>query len=202
MTVRGVAQGLLVALAAGALLLFGAGPAAVADRDRPRPSPGDEASRPADPGARSGLRSLYPYLPPEPPPEPEPPPPPDVPAICLERSHIVCASKGEKTLRYFESGALWLSTLVAFGRPGYETPSGLWSVRVKDANAFSYEFNTPMPYSLEYDLVRGIYIHYSATYASVGPGYVGSHGCINIGDLSTAKSLFDRVPVGAAVYVY
>ena len=94
------------------------------------------------------------------------------------------------------------ATPVAFGRPGYATPTGLYAVRIKDANAWSYEFNAPMPYSLEYDLVRGIYIHYSATYAAIGPTYIGSHGCINIGSLATARTLFHRVPLGAAVYVY
>lgn len=105
-------------------------------------------------------------------------------------------------LWYVENGAVWLSTPVAVGRPGYETPTGLYSVRVKDANAWSHEFDVAMPYSLEYDLARGIYIHYSATFAAVGPTYVGSHGCVNVGDLAAAKALFDRVPVGAAVLVY
>ncbi|MCB1252573.1 MAG: L,D-transpeptidase, partial [Austwickia sp.] len=77
-----------------------------------------------------------------------------------------------------------------------------WSVKIKDPNAWSYPYSAWMPYSLEYDLVRGIYIHYSSTYGAIGPGYIGSHGCINIGSLDTARTLFNRVPLGAAVYVY
>lgn len=183
-----------VAMGAASLALGGGGGVARAATGVGPQSP-DERVRPVDPGLRAGLRAAYPYVPPA-------PVGPSVPAVCLQRPHIVCASKSEKTLRYFESGSLWLSTPVAYGRPGYETPTGLYTVRVKDANAWSWEFNAPLPYSLEYDLVRGIYIHYSSTYASIGPGYIGSHGCINIGDLTTAKTLFNRVPLGAAVYVY
>lgn len=198
MRVRQVVHSVLAVVAAGTVFGLGGVAHAVGGDPAPAPSPGEERARPADPSSRAGLRSAYPYVPPAPPPAPVP----NVPAICLQRANIVCASKSEKTLRYFERGALWLATPVAFGRPGYETPSGLYTVRVKDANAWSYEFNAPMPYSLEYDLTRGIYIHYSATYASIGPGYIGSHGCINIGNLATAKTLFNRVPLGAAVYVY
>ena len=190
------------------MLAIGSGPAAARDADPSGAGPanvaparvgaGAERAKAPAAGVRSRLSTTYPYVPPPPP----PPPAPDVPAICLQRPHIICASKSEKTLRYFESGALWLSTPVAFGRPGYETPAGLWSVKIKDPNAWSYPYSAWMPYSLEYDLVRGIYIHYSSTYGSIGPGYIGSHGCINIGSLETARTLFNRVPLGAAVYVY
>lgn len=197
--VRGFIHSALAAVAVGAVFAVGGLAQAASDPGGDRPDPGDARSRPVPP--RPGLRSAYPYVPPAPPPPPAPPTP-DVPSICLQRATIICASKAEKTLRYFEGGGVWLSTPVAFGRPGYETPGGLYAVQVKDANAWSYEFNAPMPYSLEYDLGRGIYIHYSSTYAAVGPTYIGSHGCINIGNLATAKTLFNRVAVGTPVYVY
>lgn len=91
---------------------------------------------------------------------------------------------------------------VRFGKPGYESPSGTWKVEKKTRNAWSYLFNVTLPFSLEYDLKRGIYIHYSQAWAEAGPSYPGSHGCVNIKDWATAEKLFNRVPVGTTVYVY
>lgn len=210
-SLRRVVRGVAAVVVAGALGGLSGGLAAASTDDGSRPAPPAERSAAPTPAPREPWSSTYPSPPPPPAPEPEPAPPPApptpplapaVPAICLQRPNILCASKAEKTLRYFERGALWLATPVAFGRPGYETPSGLYAVRVKDANAWSKEYDTAMPYSLEYDLARGIYIHYSPTFAAAGPGYIGSHGCVNVGDLEAAKTLFNRVPLGAAVYVY
>lgn len=132
-----------------------------------------------------------------------PAPQPVVPAICTSSPAIVCASITERTLRYYVKGSLDMSVEVRYGRPGYETPRGTWTLTAKDPNAWSHEFDAWMPWSLQYDLARGIYIHYSYAWAAAGDGpYAGSHGCINIKDWDAAKRLYERVPFGALVHVY
>jgi len=139
------------------------------------------------------------YVPPAP-----PKPVIEAPAVCFQKANIVCASKKEQLIRYFESGSLVMTIPARYGRPGYDTPTGTWTVKIKDPNAISYAFdNASMPYSLEYDLERGIYIHYSYAWAAAGDGpYVGSHGCINIKDWNAIKTLFYRAPIGTTVHVY
>lgn len=130
-------------------------------------------------------------------------PQPTVPAVCTSSPAIVCASISERMVRYYVKGSLDMSVEARYGKPGYETPRGTWTLRDKDPNAWSYEFDAWMPWSLKYDLARGIYIHYSYAWSAAGDGpYAGSHGCINIRDWDAAKRLYERVPLGALVHVY
>ncbi len=126
-----------------------------------------------------------------------------VPAICTQRAHVICASLGERRLRYFENGSEWLSAEVRYGRPGYETPKGTWRVTTKSPNAWwSYPYRVYMPWGMKYDDRIGLYLHYSSGFALNPETYVGSHGCIQIGDWETIKRLYHRAPVGTTVHVY
>ncbi len=126
-----------------------------------------------------------------------------IPAICTQRTRAICASLTERRLRYFENGKEWLSTEVRYGRPGFETPKGTWQITTKSPNAWwSYPYRVYMPWGMKYDDRIGLYIHYSSGFALNPETYVGSHGCIQIGDWETIKRLYQRAPVGTTVHVY
>ena len=76
-------------------------------------------------------------------------------------------------------------TPVSTGRPGYPTPTGVFSILGKDATHRSKKYNNAaMPYA-ERLTWSGIFLH-----AGDLPGYPSSHGCVHL-PLSFAKDLFE-----------
>lgn len=127
----------------------------------------------------------------------------DLPALCRLQQRIVCVAKNERTLRYLESGTEWLTAEVRFGRVGYETPTGTWSIATKDPSSWwSYPYKVFMPWGMKFDTTDGLYIHYSSGFALNPQGYIGSHGCVQLGDWETARKLYERVPVNTTVHIY
>jgi L,D-transpeptidase catalytic domain len=76
-------------------------------------------------------------------------------------------------------------TPVSTGRPGYPTPTGVFSILGKDATHHSKKYNNAsMPYA-ERLTWSGIFLH-----AGDLPGYPSSHGCVHL-PLAFAKDLFE-----------
>jgi L,D-transpeptidase catalytic domain len=76
-------------------------------------------------------------------------------------------------------------TPVSTGRPGYPTPTGVFSILGKDATHRSKKYNNAaMPFA-ERLTWSGIFLH-----AGDLPGYPSSHGCVHL-PLAFAKDLFD-----------
>lgn len=74
---------------------------------------------------------------------------------------------------------------VSTGRPGLVTSTGSFRVYMKDPNAYSYIYHSPMPLASFFD--GGIALH---EYEEV-PAYSASHGCVRV-----------PVPFAAEVYRY
>ncbi|QQR99639.1 MAG: L,D-transpeptidase [Austwickia sp.] len=127
----------------------------------------------------------------------------DLPAICRQQKNIVCIDKATRTLSYLENGQEWLSAEVRFGRVGYETPKGTWRVDTKAPDQWwSYPYRVFMPWGMKFDSKQGLYIHYSSGFALNPQTYIGSHGCVQLGDWETARKLYERVPVNTMVHIY
>ena len=76
-------------------------------------------------------------------------------------------------------------TPVSTGRPGYPTPTGVFSILGKDATHRSKKYNNAaMPFA-ERLTWSGIFLH-----AGDLPGYPSSHGCVHL-PLAFAKDLFE-----------
>jgi len=76
-------------------------------------------------------------------------------------------------------------TPVSTGRPGFPTPTGVFSILGKDATHRSKKYNNaPMPYA-ERLTWSGVFLH-----AGDLPGYPSSHGCVHL-PLTFAKDLFE-----------
>lgn len=87
-----------------------------------------------------------------------------------------------------------VSTLSS-GKPGYETPTGVFAILQKSAKHRSNKYNdAPMPYQqrLTWD---GVALH-----AGGLPGYPESHGCVHL-PLSFSKLLFGITDMGGTVVV-
>ena len=84
---------------------------------------------------------------------------------------------------------------VSSGKPGHETPTGVFTILQKDAKHHSNKYNNaPMPYQqrLTWD---GVALH-----AGGLPGYPESHGCVHL-PYEFARLLFGETPMGATVVV-
>ena len=84
---------------------------------------------------------------------------------------------------------------VSTGKPGHETPTGVFTILQKDADHHSSKYNNaPMKFQerLTWD---GVALH-----AGGLPGYPESHGCIHL-PLQFAKLLFEETSMGGTVVV-
>ncbi|CCH28135.1 L,D-transpeptidase [Actinosynnema sp. NPDC047251] len=81
---------------------------------------------------------------------------------------------------------------VTHGRPGYETPTGTFSVLRKVKDDWSVPFNAPMPYSV-YFTDNGIAFH-EGSLSDL------SHGCVHLSH-EAAVTFFDNLFVGEQVQV-
>ncbi|GLZ35580.1 hypothetical protein Lesp02_77670 [Lentzea sp. NBRC 105346] len=81
---------------------------------------------------------------------------------------------------------------VSTGKPGYETPTGMFSVLRKVKNDWSIPYNAPMPNSV-YFTSSGIAFHLDSI-------YVQSHGCVHL-EPAASQVFFDNLMLGEQVQV-
>jgi L,D-transpeptidase catalytic domain len=108
---------------------------------------------------------------------------------------LVLVSIRKQRLRAFDAAGQVTESRISSGQPGFDTPTGVFSVLEKNEYHESniYE-GAPMPF-MQRLTWSGIAMH-----AGVVPGYRASHGCIRL-PASFAKSFFDITKVGARVIV-
>jgi lipoprotein-anchoring transpeptidase ErfK/SrfK len=142
---------------------------------------------------------------------------PKVNANDLRRQHrvIVTVERSTFKLRYFRNLKRRKTYGVAVGAPGYETPTGRFSIINKAVNpawsapdepwAGAYRNEVVEGGSAENPLkarwmgvVGGVGIHGTAAEYSIGTA--ASHGCIRM-RVADVIDLYPRVPVGAAVLI-
>ena len=84
---------------------------------------------------------------------------------------------------------------VSSGKPGHDTPDGVFTILQKDADHHSSTYNNaPMPYT-ERLTWGGVALH-----AGGLPGYPSSHGCVHL-PLAFAKNLFGIESLGGTVII-
>ncbi|WP_110708379.1 L,D-transpeptidase [Salinicola sp. CR57] len=107
----------------------------------------------------------------------------------------VVVSLAEQRAYVYRNGILIGVSTISSGRPGYETPTGVFTVLQKDKDHRSNLYgNAPMPYQqrLTWD---GVALH-----AGGLPGYPESHGCVHL-PTEFARLLFDASNLGMTVVV-
>nr|NUR37317.1 L,D-transpeptidase family protein [Sphingomonas sp.] len=87
------------------------------------------------------------------------------------------------------------ATTVSTGRPGFETPTGVFTILQKHVEHYSNKYdNAPMPY-MERLTWTGVALH-----AGQLPGYPASHGCIRL-PRDFARLLYSVTTLGMTVVV-
>jgi L,D-transpeptidase catalytic domain len=108
---------------------------------------------------------------------------------------VLLVSIRKQRIRAFDAAGEVATSRISSGQPGFDTPTGVFSVLEKNEYHESniYE-GAPMPF-MQRLTWSGIALH-----AGVVPGYRASHGCIRL-PASFAKSLFDITRIGSRVIV-
>jgi hypothetical protein len=107
----------------------------------------------------------------------------------------VIVSITEQRAYAYRNGILIGVSTVSTGKPGHETPTGVFTILQKDKDHRSKKYNdAPMPYQqrLTWD---GVALH-----AGGLPGYPESHGCVHLPS-QFATLLFDATNMGMTVVV-
>ena len=107
----------------------------------------------------------------------------------------VVVSLTEQRAYAYRNGILVAVSTVSSGKPGHETPTGVFTILQKDAHHHSKNYNNaPMPYQqrLTWD---GVALH-----AGGLPGYPESHGCVHL-PTEFARRLFAATNMGMTVVV-
>src|ERR1700723_11197 len=95
----------------------------------------------------------------------------------------------------YRNGVRIAVSTISSGKPGHETPTGVFTILQKDASHHSKKYdNAPMPFQerLTWD---GVALH-----AGGLPGYPESHGCVHL-PYTFSQELFGITTLGATVVV-
>lgn len=117
------------------------------------------------------------------------------PGLSPEGPITVLVSIDEQRAYVYRNGVRVGYTTVSTGRPGHDTPTGVFTVLQKDATHRSTIYNSaPMPY-MERLTWGGVALH-----AGGLPGYPTSHGCVHLPS-QFAQDLFAISPMGMTVVI-
>jgi hypothetical protein len=95
----------------------------------------------------------------------------------------------------FRNGLPIAASTVSTGRPGHDTPTGVFTVLQKEVDHHSKTYdNAPMPF-MERLTWKGVALH-----AGNLPGYPASHGCVRL-PLQFAKLLYSVTKLGMTVVI-
>jgi hypothetical protein len=117
------------------------------------------------------------------------------PNVAPDGPIVVVVSLTEQRAYVYRNGVEIGYTTVSTGKPGHETPTGIFTILQKDKDHRSSKYNNaPMPYQerLTWD---GVALH-----AGGLPGYPESHGCVHLPS-RFSEELFGATHLGMTVVV-
>jgi hypothetical protein len=117
------------------------------------------------------------------------------PQIAPKGPILVYVDLGRQLATVYRNGIRIGVSTISTGRPGFETPTGVFTILEKNKQHISRKYNdAPMPFQQRLTW-GGVALH-----AGGLPGYPESHGCVHL-PLEFAKKLFDATPMGGTVVI-
>jgi hypothetical protein len=107
----------------------------------------------------------------------------------------VIVSLDEQRAYVYRNGIQIGFTTVSTGKPGHETPTGIFTVLQKDKDHHSSKYNNASMPDTERLTWDGVALH-----AGGLPGYPSSHGCVHMPSVFAAD-LFEIAPMGMTVVI-
>ena len=117
------------------------------------------------------------------------------PEIAPEGPALLIVNLKSQRAVLYRNGVPIGASSVSTGRPGYRTPTGVFTILQKHVEHYSSTYdNAPMPY-MQRLTWRGIALH-----AGQLPGYPASHGCIRL-PIGFARLLYGATRLGMTVVI-
>jgi lipoprotein-anchoring transpeptidase ErfK/SrfK len=113
---------------------------------------------------------------------------------------VIWINQHKEFLEAYENGVKIFEFPVITGDDETTTNPGIYPVKLKDADYYSKKFDTPMPYSIFFDLKERKAIHGGAVPPPVQRVKWATHGCVHV-EMPYIKQLFDWADVGKTVVV-
>lgn len=102
----------------------------------------------------------------------------------------------------YDEGKKLFEFPIISGDAKFTTDPGIYVVKMKDENYYSRKYDTPMPYSIFFDLKRREAIHEGAVPPPTQKKELATHGCIHVAQ-PYIEWLYDWADVGdTAVVIY
>ena len=118
-----------------------------------------------------------------------------VPEIAPDGPVLLVVNTTSQRAMLYRNGIPIAASTVSTGRPGYRTPTGVFTILQKRVEHYSSTYdNAPMPF-MQRLTWRGVALH-----AGRLPGYPASHGCIRLPH-EFARLLFGVTRVGMTVVI-
>lgn len=117
------------------------------------------------------------------------------PQVAPEGPMLIIVNLATQRAVVFRNGVPFAATTVSTGRPGRETPTGIFTVLQKEVVHHSKTYdNAPMPF-MQRLTWKGIALH-----AGNLPGYPASHGCVRL-PAKFAQLLYGETSLGMTVVI-
>ena len=116
-------------------------------------------------------------------------------ALQAKASSAIIINLAAQQLYLYQNSKVVFVTKLSTGRRHLPTPRGTYQITEKDVSHTSSIYHVPMPYFMRLD-GEAFGIHYG-----YNPGYPASHGCIRVGSMSEARTLFRLTPNGTSVII-
>lgn len=117
-------------------------------------------------------------------------------ALQAKASSAIIINLAAQQLYLYQNSKVVFVTKLSTGRKHLPTPRGTYQITEKDVSHTSSIYHVPMPYFMRLD-GEAFGIHYG-----YNPGYPASHGCIRVGSMSEARTLFHLTPNGTSVIIH
>jgi lipoprotein-anchoring transpeptidase ErfK/SrfK len=122
------------------------------------------------------------------------------------RGKVIEISIARQRLTAWENRRVVMEVPISTGRPGYATPRGTYSVKLKARRWFSRDWGVWMPWAM---LWHGNYFihqltHYPGSTQLIGANELGrpaSHGCVRVG-VPAAERLWRWTQTGTPVWIH
>jgi hypothetical protein len=117
------------------------------------------------------------------------------PEIAPKGPILVYVDLGRQLATVYRNGIRIGVSTISSGRPGFDTPTGVFTILEKNKEHISRKYNdAPMPYQ-ERLTWGGVALH-----AGGLPGYPESHGCVHL-PIEFSRLLFSSMPLGGTVII-
>jgi lipoprotein-anchoring transpeptidase ErfK/SrfK len=111
-------------------------------------------------------------------------------------SCAIIISLAAQRLYFYQDSKVVFVTKLSTGRKHLPTPRGSYQITEKDVCHTSTIYHVSMPYFMRLD-GEAFGIHYG-----YNPGHPASHGCIRVGSMAEARTLFRMTPAGTPVIIH